>query len=426
MKLSLKSIIGTVTFRQSQITIVGTIINGILGAAFYILLARFLGPSDFGLMIVSITTLTLIADIVDFGTNTGLVRHVSESLSFDREKSLKFLKLAIEFKLAIWLAVLLVGFFLSPFIAKILFNKEALATPLRLVMIGVGGASFFSFASSALQAFQRYFIWSAVNVAINFLRIVFILLLFFSGNMNLSSGLISYIAMPFLGFSMALLFLPVSKILLVKQESSIAKQFFHYNLWVAVFTMIAAVSARLDTFLSARLLTSFEIGLYGAASQLVSIIPQLDSALGIVAAPKFASFQDNKQMLTYFKKVQFLVLGFAFLGILTIPLAVYLIPIIFGQQYHQAIPPFVILVLAMLIFLISLPIHSGIIYYFAKPKVFVWVSMVHLLITGFLGYFLISNYGVIGAAITVLIGMIFNFLAPLTWFLFRIRSKSHK
>ncbi len=418
----LQSITKTATFRQSQITIIGTIINGILGAVFYILLARFLGPADFGLMIVSITTLTMIADIVDFGTNTGLIRHVSASLTLDREKSFKFLKLAIEFKLAVWIAVLLLGFFLSPAIAKIIFNKEALATPLRLVMIGVGGASLFSFASSALQAFQRYFIWSAVNITINFLRLIFILLLFFSGNMNLFSGLISYIVMPFLGFSTALLFLPISKILLVKNESSAAKQFFHYNFWVAVFTIIAAVSARLDTFLSARLLTSFDIGLYGAASQLVSVIPQLDSALGVVVAPKFASFQDNKQMLTYLKKIQLLVTGFAFLGILAIPLAVYLIPIIFGQQYGQAITPFIILFFAMLIFLISLPVHTSIIYYFSKPKVFVWVSIGHLLIIGFLGYFLISTHGVIGAAITVLIGMIFNFLTPLTWFLYKLRK----
>lgn len=417
-----KSIFTTATFKQSRITIIGTIINGFLGAVFYILIARYLGPSDFGLLIVSITTLTLIADIVDFGTNTGLVRHVSASLKLDKEKSFRFLKLAIEFKLVIWILVLLIGFFLSPLIAKNIFNKEALIIPLRLVMVGVGGALLFSFASSALQAFQRYFIWSVVNVTINFLRLIFIFALFSSGNMNLFSGLISYIAMPFLGFSTALLFLPISKILFVRHEFSVAKQFFHYNFWVAVFTIIAAVSARLDTFLSARLLTGFEIGLYGAATQLVSIIPQLDSALGVVVAPKFASFQDNKQMITYLKKIQLLVSGFAFLGILAIPLAVYLIPIIFGQQYTQMITPFIILYIAMLIFLISLPIHASIIYYFAKPKVFVWASTGHLLIIGFLGYFLISTYGVIGAAVTVLIGMIFNFLAPLTWFLYKLKQ----
>lgn len=425
MKFSLKSITGTATFKQSQITIIGTVVNGVLGAVFYILLARFLGPADFGLIIISITTLTLIADIVDFGTNTGIVRHVSASLSYDREKSYKFLKLAMEFKLAIWIAVLSLGYFLSPFIAKIIFNKEVLTTPLRLVMVGVGGAALFSFGSSALQAFQKYFIWSVVNVATNFFRLIFILLLFFYGSLSLSSSLITYIGMPFLGFSTALLFLPISKIFIIKNESSVAKQFFHYNFWVAIFTIIAAVSARLDTFLSARLLTSFEVGLYGAVTQLVSVIPQLNSALGIVVAPKFASFNDNKQMITYFKKIQLLVLGIAVLGILIIPLAVYTVPAIFGQQYTQAITPFIILFLAMLVFLISLPTHTSIIYYFAKPQVFVWVSVGHLLVIGFLGYFLISTYGVTGAAITVLIGMIFNLLVPLSWFLYKL-SKGGK
>ncbi|OGE19731.1 hypothetical protein A3J19_05425 [Candidatus Daviesbacteria bacterium RIFCSPLOWO2_02_FULL_41_8] len=418
-----KSVLSTATFKQSQITILGTIINGILGGAFYILMARYLGPSDFGLLIVSITTLTLIADIVDFGTNTGLVRHVSSSLKLDKEKSFKFLKLAIEFKLAVWILVLLIGFFLTPLIAKNIFNKEALITPLRLVMVGVGGALFFSFASSALQALQRYFIWSVVNIAVNLLRLFFIFILFASGGMNLFSGLALYIVMPFLGFSTALLFLPVKRILFIKNELSVAKQFFHYNFWVAVFTIIAAISARLDTFLSARLLTGFELGLYGAATQLVAVIPQLNSALGVVVAPKFASFQNDNQMITYLKKIQLLVSGFVCSGLLLIPLAVYLIPIIFGQQYTQAIIPFIILFIAMLIFLFSLPIHASIIYYFAKPKVFVWVSIGHLLIIGSLGYFLIANYGITGAAVSVLIGMVFNFLLPLTWLLLKIWKK---
>ncbi len=97
------------------------------------------------------------------------------------------------------------------------------------------------------------------------------------------------------------------------------------------------------------------------------------------------------------------------------------IPIIFGGQYYLAITPFVILFLAMLVFLISLPVHNSIIYYFGKPNVFVWVSMGHLLIIGILGYFLISAFGIIGASVTVLTGMIFNLLAPLGWLLIKIK-----
>lgn len=417
-----KHFFNTATWKQSQITVLGTIINGGLGALFYIFLARFLGPSQFGLFVLSVATMTLIGDSVDFGTNTGLVRFVSANLNANRDKALKFLKLSLEFKLAVWFFVLILGLLLSPFIAQFIFKKEELTIPLRLVMLGVGGALLLSYATSALQAFQRYITWSLINISTNFLRIVIIFSLFYFGQLNLLNGLSSYIILPFFGFSLASLFLPLKQIFKVKEERSVAKEFFNFNVWVGIFTIIAAVSARLDTFLTARLLSSHELGIYGAASQLVQIVPQLITALGVVAAPKFASFTNNKDMISYLKKFQLLVLGIAILGLMTIPASYFVIPAIFGIEYLSAIGPFIILLIAMLIFLMSVPIHNSIIFYFGKPNFFVWVSIGHLLIISSLGYVLITNFGVIGAAVTVLVGTIFNLLLPLTWFLIKIRQ----
>lgn len=411
----------TATFKQSQITIIGTIINGLLGALFYILLARFMGPSDFGLLIVSVATLTLIADMVDFGTNTGLVRFVSSSLVSNKERAFRFLKLSLEIKFVIWILVLIIGVFLAPIIADKIFNKPELVLPLKLTMIGVGGALFFSFATSSLQAFQKYLTWSVVNISTNFLRLIFILLLFFYGQLNLTSGFVTYLSLPFLGFSLALLFIPTKKIIAIKNEFSVGKEFFRYNFYVALFTIIAAVSSRLDTFLIARFLPTHEIGIYGAANQLVFVVPQIVGALGIVAAPKFASFVDIKQMLIYFKKFQLMVIGLSILSLVAIPLSFYAIPLIYGPLYAETVLPFIILFFAMLIFLVSIPVHNSIIYYFGKSQVFVWVELGHFFIIGIFGYLLISNYGLRGAAISVLIGMIFNFIAPLIWFLLRIR-----
>lgn len=416
-----KYIFTTKTWKQSQITIPATIINGALGAFFYILMARFLGPADFGLLTVSVVTLTMIADMVDFGANTGLIKFVSANINSNKEKALKFLKLSLEFKIVIWLLVLIVGLFLSPFIATNIYKKIELIMPLRLVILGVGGALLLSFASSSLQAIQKYFIWGIVNISTNLLRLFVIVLLFMSGQLNLFSGLISYILLPFFGFSLALLFLP-SKMFKVRNEFSVAKQLFRYNFGVGIFTIIAAFSARLDTFLSARLLTSFDLGIYGAANQLVQVVPQLISALGIVAAPKFASFVNTQDMIAYLKKFQLLVLGISLIGLLIIPILIYIIPAILGTEYQATIGPFIILLIAMLIFLISIPIHISIIFYFGKPDVFIWVSLGHLFIIGGLGYFLISNFGVIGASTTVLFGTIFNLLAPLIWFFVRLRK----
>lgn len=420
----LKSIIKTATFRQSQITIAGTLINGALGALFYIVLARFLGPSNFGLLTVALTTLVLIADMADIGTNTGLIRFVSSSLVQNKDKAYRFLKLSLEIKLITWAISFLAVYFLAPFLATTLFHKADLIVTLRLVAFGIGGALLFTFATSALQAYQKYFLWSVINILTNSLRLILILILAYFSLLNTTSSVFVYIVLPFFGFFATLFILPTRKFLLSKEEFSLSGELFKYNIPVAIFTMIAAFSARLDTYLNAALLSAREVGIYGAANQLVAIMPQLVSALGLVSSPKFASFQNIHQMLVYFKKFQIFVLGLCILGILTIPVAIYLIPILFGLPYKEAVIPFIFLFLGQLVFLFSIPVHHSIIFYFGRPDVFIWVSLGHLMIIGGLGYLLISNFGITGAAVTVLIGMVFNFLTPLIWVINRIQGRN--
>lgn len=418
-----KSIFSTATFKQSQITITGTILNGALGLLFYVVLARFLGPSEFGLLTIALTTLVLVADIADIGTNTGLVRFVSSSLAVSKEKAFRFLKLSLAIKLITSLAVFIVIFFLSPYLSLNIFHKPQLILPLRLVGFGIGGALLFTFATSAFQAYQKYFLWSLINIVTNALRLLLIIVLGYYLKLNVENSLFIYIIMPFFGFFLALFILPTRNILRSKDEFNLLKELLRYNTPVAVFSIIAAFSARLDTFLNAALLSVREVGIYGAANQLVQIMPQLVSALGLVSAPKFASFQNSSQMLTYFRKFQLFVSGLCILGILSIPLAVYFIPLLFGPAYKEAVIPFIILFLGFLIFLFSIPVHHSVIFYFGRPDVFIWVSIGHLIIISVLGYFMISNFGILGSAITVFFGMLFNFLYPLGWLLLKLRKK---
>lgn len=418
----LKKIISTATFRQSQITIIGTLLNGGLGALFYIALARFLGSADFGLLTIAITTLVLIADIADIGTNTGLIRFVSSNLTQNSEKAYRFLKLSLEIKLIAWAASFLIIFFAAPFLAKEVFHKTELILPLKLAAFGIGGALLFSHATSSLQAYQKYFLWSLVNILTNFVRLVLILALGVYSILNLENSLFIYLILPFFGFLLTLFILPSRKILSAKEEFSLRGELFKYNIPVAIFNIIAAFSARLDTYLNAALLSATQVGIYGAATQMVAVMPQLVSALGLVSAPKFASFQNNQQMLIYFKKFQMFVFGLCLLGILVLPVLIWLIPILFGTAYQEAAVPFIFLFFAQLVFLFSIPVHHSVIFYFGRPDVFIWVSLGHLLIIGGLGYFMISNFGIIGASVTVLVGTIFNFLYPLFWLLIKLKK----
>lgn len=414
------NLLKTTTLRQSAITITGTIVNGVIGILFYVLVARVLGPANFGLVTIAIATLTMISDIADLGTNTGLIRYVSAHIENNRRIALQYLKLSLFIKLIVGGVVVIAGLILAPVISNLVFQKPELTPLLRLAMLGVLGALLFTFASSSLQALQRFTTWSLLNITSNLIRLLVVLLIAYLGFLNPSNTLATYIALPFFGFFVSLLILPVKEFTSVNIERSIGTKLFEYNSWVAMFVVLAAISSRMDTFLNGRLLTIGDVGIYGAANQLAGVMPQIVGALGTVVAPKFAGFQSLQQMLAYFKKLQLFVIGLSVLGLILMPFVIKLIPSIFGHSYTPSVPVFIVLFVGMIIFLISVPVHNSIIFYYSNPKFFVWLALGHLILVSALGYYLISNYGVMGAATTVLIGNLFNFLVPVGYFIRRV------
>ena len=414
-------IVATSTFRQSSVTFTGTVINAILGAVFYLLAARLLGPAVFGLLSVVIVTQTLITDIGDLGINTGLVNFIPRYIKKDLDKTRKFLKLALETKIIIFLVVLILGLVLSGLVAKNIFDKPELQKPLQIGIIGVGALSLFSFITQVLQAKQKYFFWSSIQIATNACRVLAIFLLTVFGYLSLESTLWVYITLPFIGFVIGL-FLISPDFLKVKNEWAVAREFFNFNKWVAAFAIIAAISSRLDTFISARLLSPNDLGLYSAANQLVRVIPMIISAIGTVIAPKMASLDSKEKLVTYLKKTQVMVLGIAVLGVIFIPFVLWIIPIVLGPEYIGSGSIFIILLFAMLIFLISVPIHTAIIYYFSYPKLFFRLAILHLVVIAVSGWILTSSYGALGTATSVLIGQIVNFLIPLCWVLLKVKK----
>src|SRR5690606_39148753 len=147
------------------------------------------------------------------------------------------------------------------------------------------------------------------------------------------------------------------------------------------------------------------VGVYQVAKNLTDIVPQIVFALAVVVAPKLAAFNlDHKKAVPYLKKVQLLTLGLSVLGIIVgIPLGYFLIPQIYGMEYLPSIYPFIILIIAQAVFLISIPAHTSVIYYFSNPKLFLPISLGHLSVVGVLGWMIIPRDGYIGAAWVVLL-----------------------
>lgn len=414
MKEKILKIIRTKTFSQTLVTSFGTIVNGVLGLFFYVLAARYLGPSKFGIFSISVTAVALIASIANFGVDTGIVRFVGSYINSDKQKALKFLKAGFYIKVVSSLLVIILGWYLVPFAAIKFFQKSELIFPLRLSLIGVGSALLFSYVSSAVQALQRFWVWSGLNIFSNLLRLLATIGLFALGLFSVQSALSVYIIFPFLGFLVGLFFLP--NFFKVKKERAVLSEFLKFNGWVAAFTIIAAIASRLDTFLSARFLTLVDVGIYSVAVSLSGFIPQVVFAIGTVVAPKLASFTSKADALKYLKKLQLFVIGIGVFGVVIgIPLSHLVIPFFYGGEYVLSIYPFIILLVAQAIFLISIPVHTAIIYYFSYPKLFVYITLINFLILLVGGWYAISIFGYIGAAWIFLIGNISNFVIPFVW-----------
>lgn len=415
MKLKFKD-----TITNSITTSSGTIINGLLGLLFYILLARNLSPEFFGMFAVSVAFLTVCADIANVGVDTGLIRFIPKARSEKTSDFLKYLKLGLQIKIIVWAFIGVLGWFFVPLISELIFLKPELTQLLRISLIGVGGAMLFSFVTHALQAFEKFVSWSVLNISLNMARVAILILLVTSISLNITNGLIVYISLPFLGFFVGLLILP--KFFKVRNEWKLANEFLHYNKWIALISIITAFSSRFDTFLSARFLRVEELGIYSAANQLVQVFPQLSFAVASVIAPKLSSLKDKKTAINYLKKTQLLVFLIVLGAIILLPGAIFLIPLVLGSIYRESIGPFVILFFAQLIFFLSIPIHQSIFYYFAKPRFFVFINLINLVLMFILAIYLIPEYRVIGAALVILFGNIFNLLVPAVWVVYNFRK----
>lgn len=418
-----RQIIHTKTFRQSIFTTFVTVTNGLLGIAFYAFTARQLGPASFGIFSIAILTITLIADIANVGTDTGIVRFVGENAKSDKNKALQFLKLGLKIKVLVGILIIVFGWIVIPFITSSLIKKPELTEALRYSLIGAFGALLFSFAISGIQALQKFVSWGILNISLNSVRFISIFILATFGVLSINNSLLAYIFFPFLGFLISLFLLP--NFLRAKNENNVAKEFFHYNKWVAVFVVIAAISSRLDSYISSSLLTLGDVGIYSVAVGLSSIIPQIVFAIATVVAPKLATYKDNKEVITYLKKIQLLVIFLGVLGIIFgIPTAYFVIPLFYGQEFLVSIYPFIILLIAQVVFLISIPAHTSVFYYFHKPQLFVWISLGHLLLIATFGSWLIYNFGYMGAAYGVLAGTLFNFIVPTVWVVNKFRNEN--
>ncbi len=405
MNHKLTAIFQTQTWRQSAITVVSTFLSSGLGAVYYLLLARLLGPAQYGLFSLVIATIGVVFPVADLGLGQSLVRFVGANKT-DR-KYFPFVNLALKTKLVSGAMSLIIFLGLSSFIARFIFQQPALISLLPWVGLGVLGQVLFSLTIAIFQGTQRFELWGGFQVGTNFIRLLLVLPLVLLTKFSTGFALGVFVASYFLGFGLSLLFVD-RKFLGSVPTGSQVKLFWDFNKWTAAVGVLAAVASRIDILLTARFLSLAQVGVYSLATMMVAFLPQLASAIGAVTTAKFASFNDPESSKKYLGKAMWFVGGISLLVALAmIPAAGIVIWFAGKSDYAAAFGPFVILLLGLVIFLFTNPIRDSLLYYHAQPQFFFWMSLGQAIAVLSVGWFLIPLWGVTGAALSFVAGQIF-------------------
>jgi len=396
--------LNTATARQTLVASVSTVANGLLGAAFYFFLARYLGAQGYGIFSVGVSLITTLSGVFDLGSDQSLIKFLPGSSKSD---FYQYLKLAFFIKIFSGLVILLSLVLLSNYLAADVFRQPELTSMMFWIGIGVITQLLFSFATSIAQSLQRYYLWGILFIGTNLFRLMLLFGLYFNNNLNPSNVLYVYILLPFLGF---LAIIPTIKFnyFKVKISHSVLQKFFAFNKWITGFVILSSINSRLDVFFVARYISISAVGIYSLCLQVVSVLPQLTSALGAVTSPKFSSFTTIKQNTDYVKKSSLLSFLFAFFSIaFLLPLSIFILNAS-GEIYLSGFSSLVVLLLSSAIFLITTPIRDSVLYYFGKPKVFFYAGIFQVILYVLIGPYLMENYSILGASLLVLINIIIS------------------
>lgn len=389
----------TKTIKDSAVVSGGMVFSTLLSAATIFLLARWLGPGDFGLYAASLAIAVIVTDSLELAISGSVVNFGAKNNALSQ----KLIKYGLILKLALGLGLGILAAVLAKPVSG--WINPALNQPLYLVALIIPLNFLMRFPRSVLQSQRRFWADSSLEVITSLGRFLSVAGFYFSGSLTVITGLWAYLsgAVAALMIGSALI---SWKFLKERIDQETRRHFFQFQKWLTIGFILAAIHGRMDTAILLKLAGPAATGIYQAAFRFFMPVMQLAAALSLVFAPRFASFVTRQEARIYLKKAAKLTLLLGLGVLLMLPLAPWLVSLIFGSAYSGAVLPARILSLGFALFIVMAPFTAYLIYSVNRTRVFALINFLQLLLLLILDYWLIPNFGAVGAAIASAVTLI--------------------
>ena len=320
-----------VIFKNMSWLVISQIIASICGFIWTILMARYLGVSEYGIVGFAISFTGILSLVVDCGISTHIVRHMAT----DRDMAPKYLGNAIPLK-SLFACI---TFFITLVILMLMRADEVTIIVTLLFTLEMVFKSFIGLLNGSFQAFEEGKYQGIGNTLSSILLLAFILITIFT-NLGIYGISIAYVLSNL--FVLIYEYLALKKhIALPKFEfdKSFCKEITILSLPFAATGILYSIYYSIDIVMLTNMVGNYASGIYNATYKLISVLTLFQGIYGAVIFPVMSKyFKNDKNILvvSFEKSVKYLTLITLPFAVGTMFYSLEIIQLFYGVEYDPS------------------------------------------------------------------------------------------
>lgn len=386
-----------VIFKNMSWLVISQIIASICGFIWTILMARYLGVSDYGIVGFAISFTGILSLVVDCGISTHIVRHIAT----DRDMAPKYLGNAIPLKSLFACFT----FCITVVILMLMGADEVTIIVTLLFTLEMAFKSFIALLNGSFQAFEEGKYQGIGNTMASVLLLVFILIAVFT-DLGIYGISLAYVVSN--------LFVLIYEYLVLKKhvalpkfefDKTFCKKIIFLSLPFAATGVLYSIYYSIDIVMLNHLVGNYATGIYNATYKLISVLTLFQGVYGSVIFPVMSKyFKNDKNILvvSFEKSIKYLTLITFPLAVGTMFYSLDIIQLFYGAEYDPSASVLSILMWTVCLLFIN---SACITLLNASHKEFA-VTKIYLIAAIFnvsLNFLIIPYYSYNGAAVTTIL-----------------------
>ena len=242
---------------------------------------------------------------------------------------------------------------------------------------------------------EKIYVFNYFSMAINILKGVILVLLYFTNTLSLLSISVAYSFIEILKLVVVLFNLKIKYSFEISKE--VIKKELKYGFTLYMAALLIYLNYRADLFMIKNMLGETDLGVYSIAVRLAELAFIFPAALTTAFEGKLYTCEENERKIVTSQTIKisfYITLIVCIIGILCRPL----VKVLYGAEYLGAGSAMVFLLIGIIFASIG-KVAPAYYYTMGKPNVHMVVSLMVLIINILCNYFLIPRYEINGAAI---------------------------